>query len=213
MVKGLKKLPYETRLKRLGIYTLERRRLRGDLIETFKILTGKERIDYKKFFELADATSWLRGHSLKLYKPRCHTRLRQNFFTSGSSMNGTNSHSLSLKHYLSTPSKTGWTSTGQIWVTTADMATQPINLKYTSTYQRMFVCDGLDEYVEEKRTEKNLIVRSGISEADTTNNKRLRSTFCIKAIQIRSIARPLCDSTASCINGGHHLIIGSWIIE
>ena len=77
MVKGLKKLPYETRLKRLGIYTLERRRLRGDLIETFKILTGKERID----FELADTTSWLRGHSLKLYKPRCHTTLRQNFFS------------------------------------------------------------------------------------------------------------------------------------
>ena len=81
MVKGLKKLPYETRLKRLGIYTLERRRLRGDLIETFKILTGKERIDFKKFFELADTTSWLRGHSLKLYKPRCHTTLRQNFFS------------------------------------------------------------------------------------------------------------------------------------
>ena len=50
MVKGLKKLPYEIILKRLGIYTLERRSLRGDLIETFKILTGKERIDYKKFF-------------------------------------------------------------------------------------------------------------------------------------------------------------------
>ena len=49
---------------------------------------------------------------------------------SGSSMNGTNSHSLSLKHHLSTPSKTGWTSTAQIRVTTADMATQPINLKY-----------------------------------------------------------------------------------
>ena len=81
MVKGLKKLPYEIRLQRLGIYTLERRRLHGDLIETFKIFTGKERIDYKKFFELADATSWLRVHSLKLYKPRCHTRLRQNFFS------------------------------------------------------------------------------------------------------------------------------------
>jgi len=80
MVKGLKKLPYETRLKRLGIYTLERRRLRGDLIETFKILTGKERIDFFDF-ELADATSWLRGHSLKLYKPRCRTTLRQNFFS------------------------------------------------------------------------------------------------------------------------------------
>ena len=50
----------------------------------------------------------------------------------------------------------------------------------------------MDEYAEEKRTEKNL--RSGISEAETTNNKRLRSTFCIEAIQTRSIARPLCDS-------------------
>jgi len=54
---------------------------------------------------------------------------------SGSSMNWTNSHSLSLKHHLSTPSKTGWKSTGQIWVTTADMATQPINLKYKYKYK------------------------------------------------------------------------------
>jgi len=44
----------------------------------------------------------------------------------------------------------------------------------------------MDEYAEEKRTENNLIVRSGTSEAETTNNKRLRSTFCIEAIQIRS---------------------------
>jgi len=56
----------------------------------------------------------------------------------------------------------------------------------------------MDEYAEEKRTEKNLIVRSGISEVETTNNKRLHSTFCIEAIQTRSIARPLCDSKASC---------------
>ena len=55
----------------------------------------------------------------------------------------------------------------------------------------------MDQYAEEKRTEKNLIVRSGISEAETTNNKGLRSTFCIEAIQTRSIARPLCDSRAS----------------
>jgi len=57
----------------------------------------------------------------------------------------------------------------------------------------------MDQYAEEKRTEKNLIVRSGISEAETNNNnKRLRSTFCIEAIQTRNIARPLCDSRASC---------------
>ena len=56
----------------------------------------------------------------------------------------------------------------------------------------------MDGYAEDKRTEKNLIVRSGISEAETTNNKKLRSTFCIEAIQTWSIARPLCDSRASC---------------
>ena len=49
-----------------------------------------------------------------------------------------------------------------------------------------------------KRTEKNLIVRSGMSEAETTNNKRLRSTFSTEAIQTRSIARPLCDSRTLC---------------
>jgi len=56
----------------------------------------------------------------------------------------------------------------------------------------------MDEYAEEKRTENNLIVRSGISEAETTNNKRLCLTFCIEAIQTRSITRLLCDSRASC---------------
>jgi len=45
---------------------------------------------------------------------------------------------------------------------------------------------------------KNLIVCSGISEAETTNNKRLHLTFCIEAIQTRSIMRPLCYSRASC---------------
>jgi len=43
----------------------------------------------------------------------------------------------------------------------------------------------MDEYAEEKRTEKNLIVRSGISEAETTNNTRLRSTFCIEVIDTK----------------------------
>ena len=55
----------------------------------------------------------------------------------------------------------------------------------------------MDECAEEKR-KKKLSVRSGISETEGTNNKRLRSTFGIEAIQTRSIARPLCDSRASC---------------
>jgi len=42
MVRGLKRKPYDERLKILGMYTLQQRRIRGDLIETYKILTGKE---------------------------------------------------------------------------------------------------------------------------------------------------------------------------
>ena len=43
MIKGLGKLSYEERLKRCQLTTLEKRRSRGeDLIEAFKILSGRE---------------------------------------------------------------------------------------------------------------------------------------------------------------------------
>ena len=42
MVDGLRNLPYELRLQRLKLTTLEKR---GDLIEVYKILTGKESVD------------------------------------------------------------------------------------------------------------------------------------------------------------------------
>jgi len=36
----------------------------------------------------------------------------------------------------------------------------------------------MEDYSEQKRTEHNLIVRNGKSEAEVTNNRRLRSTYC-----------------------------------
>lgn len=81
MVKGLKKMTYEERLKTLGIHTLQKRRLRGDLIETFKILTGKERVNKEAFFTLAPDNHGLRGHSLKLFLPRCGATIRRTFFS------------------------------------------------------------------------------------------------------------------------------------
>ena len=46
----------------------ETRRLRGDLIEVFKILKGYENIDQEVFFDMSQSS--LRGHSLKLNKKR-----------------------------------------------------------------------------------------------------------------------------------------------
>jgi len=80
MVDGLKDIAYDDRLEILGLLSLEKRRLRGDLIEVFKILTDRENIDKHQFFT-PSLSSHLRGHSLKLLNPRSSRQVRQNFFS------------------------------------------------------------------------------------------------------------------------------------
>lgn len=72
MIRGLGRLPYEERLRKCGLTTLEKRRRRGDLIETYKILTGKSAMKPDRFFQPAQYRG-TRGHSLKLYKKRSTT--------------------------------------------------------------------------------------------------------------------------------------------
>ena len=43
LIPGLARLSYEERPKETGLYTLERRRLRGDMIEMFKIMKGVDK--------------------------------------------------------------------------------------------------------------------------------------------------------------------------
>lgn len=78
MVKGLKTLSYEDRLKTLKLHSLYYRRLRGDLIQLFKILKGFGPPELKTMFELN--TIHTRGHSLKLRKKRTKLSQCQNFF-------------------------------------------------------------------------------------------------------------------------------------
>ena len=56
MIEGFGKLSYiyNERLRRTGLTTLEERRTRGDLIETFKMVKGINKVDYTKFFSMSE---------------------------------------------------------------------------------------------------------------------------------------------------------------
>ncbi len=51
MVKGMRELPYEERFHRLIIFSLERRRLRGDLILAYNIFHGRLGLPQAEFIE------------------------------------------------------------------------------------------------------------------------------------------------------------------
>ena len=79
----LSELPYEDRLKAFKLTTLEERRIRGDAIETFKIMRGLEDVDSSKFFTPArqGPLQHTRGHPLKLETRYSRTEKRRNFFS------------------------------------------------------------------------------------------------------------------------------------
>ena len=80
MILGLGRLQYEERLDSTGLLTLEKRRVRGDLIQVFKMIRGIDKIDYRNFFEIRNS-NLTRGHNCKLVKKRSRLELRRNFFS------------------------------------------------------------------------------------------------------------------------------------
>ena len=78
MIPELGRLAYEERMSRLGLYSLEFRRMRGDLMETYKIMKGVDKMEARKLFPLVGETR-TRGHSLKIRGSRFRLELRRNF--------------------------------------------------------------------------------------------------------------------------------------
>jgi len=81
-LRGLWNIPYEERLKKVNLDRLDVRRLRLDLILTFKILFGLTSLNTDQFFQYAPTAISTRGPDCKLYMPNVYTNSRKNFFSS-----------------------------------------------------------------------------------------------------------------------------------
>jgi len=79
LVAGMQDFNYNDRLKMLGLQRLEGRRMRSDLIETFKIVNKKYDINPELFFQLHEGDR--RGHDHKLFKKRFRLNVRQYAFS------------------------------------------------------------------------------------------------------------------------------------
>ena len=73
-------LSYPERLRKLGLPTLEYRRIRADVIQVYRILNGIDKMNKNKLFQLATYRQ-TRGHPLKLYNERFRLNVRANNFS------------------------------------------------------------------------------------------------------------------------------------
>jgi len=79
MIQEMEHLSYEERLRELGLFSLEKSRLQGDLVAAFQYLKGAYKKDGDRIFSRA-CCNRTRGNGFKL-KDRLRLDIRRKYFT------------------------------------------------------------------------------------------------------------------------------------
>ena len=82
LVRGLRNVGYTERLNRLGLLTLELRRLQLDIIFCYKIVFGLTTLTYSDYLQFGSNTN-TRGHAYKLYILQNSCNIRGKFLSCG----------------------------------------------------------------------------------------------------------------------------------